>query len=253
MSNLRRIDPTLDGLALRRATTEAFDSYARYWIESFRLPYLDADEVDRGLTAHGYIEYVLPALESGRGVIVALPHLGGWEWAGRWLADRGHRVTAVVERLDPPELFDWFVKLRTDLGMNVIAVDSSAGTEVLAALKRNEVVCLLCDRDISGTGVVVEFFGEATTLPAGPAMLGLRTGAPVLPTAVYFDEPPRGHHLGIVRPPLDVTRTEGSLRQDIVRITQTLATELEELIRRAPTQWHLFQPNWPSDAHGRGS
>lgn len=250
MANLRRIDPSLEGFALRRATTEAFDSYARYWIESFRLPHLAAGEVERGLSTRGYWEYVLPGLEAGQGVILALPHLGGWEWAGRWLADRGHRVTAVVERIEPPELFDWFVKLRSDLGMNIVAADASAGTEVLAALKRNEVVCLLCDRDISGTGVEVEFFGEVTTLPAGPAMLGLRTGAPVLPTAVYFDEPPRGHHLGIVQPPLEVARTEASLRQDIVRITQQLAHELEVLIRRSPTQWHLFQPNWPSDRNG---
>ena len=129
-------------------------------------------------------------------MILALPHLGGWEWAGRWLADTGHRVTVVVERIEPPELFDWFARLRNELGMKVVPLGPSAATAVLRALRDNEVVCLLCDRDLQGGGIEVEFFGERTTLPAGPATLGLRAGAPILPVAVYFtrrvQRPPRG-------------------------------------------------------------
>ena len=244
--HLKRVDPSLSGLALRRAVQGAFDSYARYWIESFRLPRLSARVVASWFTTVGFKDYVEPALERGSGAILALPHLGGWEWAGRWLADQGHPITAVVEQIDPPELFDWFKKLRADLGMNIVALGPSAGREVLGALKRNEVVCLLSDRDIQRNGVEVEFFGERTTLPAGPATLGLRTGAPVLPTAVYFDDRYLGHH-AIVRPPLDTARTEQPLRDDVARVTQDLAHELEWLIRRAPDQWHMFQPNWPSD------
>ena len=105
-------------------------------------------------------------------------------------------------------------------------------------------MCLLCDRDIEGDGVEVEFFGERTTLPGGPATLALRTGATLLPVAVYFR--PGRDHLGVVRPPVPVER-EGRLRDDIARITQVLARELEALIRAAPEQWHLLQPNWPSD------
>jgi KDO2-lipid IV(A) lauroyltransferase len=110
------------------------------------------------------------------------------------------------------------------------------------------VVCLLSDRDIGGKGVEVEFFGETTTLPAGPAIMALRTGCRILPTAVYFD----GDGVnGLVRPPLDATR-QGRLRDDVSRITQDLAHELEYLIRRAPEQWHLMQPNWPSDYEALG-
>ena len=179
-------------------------------------------------------------------MILALPHLGGWEWAGRWLADRGHGLTAVVEAIEPPELFDWFSDLRRKLGMRIVSLGPSAGREVLAALKRNDVVCLLSDRDIQRTGSEVEFFGETTTIPAGPATLSIRTGAPILPTAVYFTDRIDGH-LGIVRPPVDVTRSNEGLRADVQRVSQSLAGELEFLIRRAPHQWHLFQPNWPSD------
>lgn len=246
--HLRRADPLLSGVRLRRAVNEAFETYARYYLESFRLPSLSARQVDAGMSVVGYEEHVLPALDAGSGVILALPHLGGWEWAGRWLADRGHPVTAVVERIEPPELFDWFAQLRADLGMTIVPLGDGAARELLGALARNEVVCLLSDRDLQRNGVEVEFFGERTTLPAGPAMLGLRTGAPVLPTAVYFrGRTGNGHH-GWVRPPLDTARREGvRLRDDVARVTQDLAHELEVLIRRAPTQWHLFQPNWPGD------
>ena len=243
--HLRRADPTLGGQRLRRGVQEAFDSYTRYWLESFRLPYLSTRAVEKGMQVEGY-RYVTEALELGNGVILALPHLGGWEWAGRWLADRGHGLTAVVEAIEPPELFDWFAELRQKLGMNIVSLGPSAGREVLAALKRNDVVCLLSDRDIQRSGVEVEFFGETTTVPAGPATLSIRTGAPVLPTAVYFTDRTDGH-LGIVRPPVDTTRSGDGLRADVQRVSQELASELEDLIRRAPHQWHLFQPNWPSD------
>jgi KDO2-lipid IV(A) lauroyltransferase len=243
--HLKRADPTLGGVRLRRAVQEAFDSYTRYWLESFRLPHLSRPAVERGLRTEGY-DHVVEALDHGNGVILALPHLGGWEWAGRWLVDRRHGVTVVVEAIEPPELFRWFADLREKLGMRVVPLGPSAGREVLAALKRNDVVCLLSDRDIQRTGIEVEFFGERTTLPAGPATLGLRAGAPILPTAVYFTDRTDGH-LGIVRPPIDAHRSGDGLRADVARVTQSLATELEHLIRRAPEQWHMFQPNWPTD------
>jgi phosphatidylinositol dimannoside acyltransferase len=247
MRHQRRVTPEASPGDLQRRVDVAYVSYLRYWIESFRLPHLDSNVVRNGLTTQGYERYVLPALDNGRGVILALPHLGGWEWAGRWLADRGHRVTAVVERVEPPELFEWFVNLRTELGMNIVPLDAGAGREVLQALKNNEIVCLLSDRDLHRNGVEVDFLGEATTLPAGPATLALRTGAPILPTAVYFSGNRGTHHLGVVRPPLNTERSTSSLRADVGRVTQDLADELAGLIRRAPEQWHLFQPNWPSD------
>ncbi|MEL6889990.1 MAG: phosphatidylinositol mannoside acyltransferase [Actinomycetota bacterium] len=243
---LQRADPTLRGLRLRRAVQEAFDYYARYWIESFRLPSLSRRAVDRGFDAGDYDPHITGALAAGNGCILALPHLGGWEWAGRWIADQGHPITVVVEQIEPPELFDWFVNLRSELGMHVVPLGPTAGGEVVAALRRNEIVCLLSDRDIQRTGPTVEFFGEETTLPGGAATVALRTGAPILPTAVYFADGVDQHHAW-VRPPLTVDRRAKRLREDVHRITQQLATELERLIRRAPSQWHMFQPNWPSD------
>ncbi len=243
--HLRRVDPTASAATLRVQTQAAFDSYARYYVESFKLPTMSKRAVERGFTKDGY-QHIVDGLQLGNGVILALPHLGGWEWAGRWMTDQGHRLTVVVEPLQPPELFEWFVDLRTRLGMTVVPLGDGAAAAVMKALRANEVVCLLCDRDLERTGVRVEFFGEHTTLPAGPAMLGLRTGAPILPTGVYFTPRYNGHH-AIVRPALPTERLGPSLRDDVGRVTQLLADDLEVLIRRAPEQWHLFQPNWPSD------
>jgi lauroyl/myristoyl acyltransferase len=139
--HLQRVNPKLRGASLRVAAQQAFDSYARYYVESFRLPSLSAKTVARTFKLDGY-EQVPAALEQGKGCIIALPHLGGWEWAGRWLADQGVKITVVVEALDPPELFEWFADLRKALGMNIIPTGPNAGNAVMAALKRNEVVCL---------------------------------------------------------------------------------------------------------------
>jgi lauroyl/myristoyl acyltransferase len=241
--NLRRADPGLNGHELDRAVQQLFRSYARYWVESFRLPALSPEEIAAGFVAEGY-EHIEAARAAGTGAIMVLPHLGGWEWAAFWLTRiKGIPVTAVVERLDPPELFDWFVELRRSFGMDIVPLGPEAGRATIRALKDNALLALLCDRDLHGDGQEVEFFGERTTLPAGPATLALRTGAPIHPTAIYFDGAVRR---GVVRPALDTAR-RGTLREDVARITQDVAHALEDLIRAAPEQWHLLQPNWPSD------
>jgi KDO2-lipid IV(A) lauroyltransferase len=242
--NLRRVDPTLSGARLRRLVDETFESYARYYEESFRLPGTSAADLDAGFRVDGF-EHLEAAMATGNGAIMAMPHLGGWEWSGFWLTQvKGYPVTAVVEELEPRDLFEWFVELRRSFGFEVVALGPAAGAATARALKANHVLALLCDRDLSGTGPDVEFFGERTTLPGGPATLALRTGAPVLPTAVYFDGPELRR--SIVCPPLDTSR-QGKLRDDVQRVTQAIAHALEDLIRRAPEQWHLLQPNWPSD------
>lgn len=229
----------------RRAARDAFASYGRYWMESLRLPTVTPESVDAHFTIEGR-EHLEHAEATGRGAVLALPHLGGWDVGGSWLARQGFAVSVVVEALDPPELFEWFVGLRKAFGLQVIPLGAGAGTGVLAALRSNHMVCLLCDRDIGGSGIEVDFFGERTALPAGPVTLALRARSVVLPTAVYFDGD--GHH-AVVRPPLPTDR-RGTVREDVARITQDLARAHEKLISRYPEQWHLFQPNWPSDRVG---
>lgn len=227
-----------------RMVDEVFASYARYWAESLRLPSLSVTEVRTHMRYERY-DRIQAGIDAGRGTIMALPHLGGWEWAGTQLAMTGHPISVVVERLDPPDLFDWFVAFRERLGMRVISVGPQAAGQCVKALADNHILCLLSDRIVGGAaGVDVQFFGEVTKLPAGPATLALRTGAALLPCAVFFEG--RNGHVGDVQEPVSHLRS-GRLRDDVRVMTQQLATEFERLIRLAPTQWHLMQPNWPSD------
>lgn len=246
--NLRRVyqrDLTRNEMASKVQAT--FESYARYYYDSFRLTGMSVDEVADGFTVEGF-EHLQAAMDRDDvGPVLALPHLGGWEWAAFWITQvQGWKLAAVVEKLEPPELFEWFLEFRTSLGMNIIPLGPTAAAEVTMAAANKEIVCLLCDRDLTGVGPEVTFFGERTTLPAGPAVMALKGGCTVLPTAVYFTD--RGVH-GVVRPPIVIERSDdgGSIRADVVRFTEVLAAELETLISRAPEQWHLMQPNWPSD------
>jgi KDO2-lipid IV(A) lauroyltransferase len=239
----RRVDPGLSDAELARRARGVYHSYGRYYGESFRLPAVSPEALDAGLTHEGY-HHVEEALATGKGPILVLPHLGSWEWAAFWLTRvKGHRLTAVVERIEPPALYDWFVGFRQEIGIDVVPLGADAGKAVMGAIKAGHIVTLLADRDITGGGVEVTFFGEKTTLPSGPAVLALRTGAALLPTGVY-DRGAKRH--GIVRPPIPVARA-GTFRADVARLTQAIADELEVLIREAPEQWHLMQPNWPSD------
>lgn len=242
--HLRRVHPELDGRALRRLVNATFRSYARYWVESFRLPEMTVAEIDAGISVENF-QYIADAIDAGTGVIVVMPHLGGWEWAGIWTTlVKGYATTVVVEAVEPPSLFEFFASFRRELGLNIVPLGPSAATEILQALAQNHVVCLLADRDIPGDGIELEMFGEVTTIPAGPAMLALRSGAPLITAAVYFTG--EHGHRGVVQEPLEVRR-EGRLRDDVTRVTIEIANRLEELIARAPEQWHLQQPNWPSD------
>jgi phosphatidylinositol dimannoside acyltransferase len=243
----RRVDPTLQGAALQERVNQVYRSYGRYYAESFRLPALSEDEVAARLTIEGY-DHFEKALEGDVGPIMVLPHLGSWEWCGFWLPRvKSIQVTVVVEPLEPPALFEWFTAFRREMGMHAVPVGPDAGKAVTRALKARHVVALLSDRNVGQGGVEVDFFGERTKLPGGPATLALRTGATVLPVAIY--DRPGGHHEAVVREPLDTER-RGTLRESVARITQAMAEVLEELIRAAPEQWHLLQPHWPSDLTG---
>ena len=171
------------------------------------------------------------AFALGRGIVMALPHVGSWEWGGYWLALEGMPMTAVVERLEPPQLFEWFVAQRAAMGLTAVPLGEGSSGALLRALKEGEIAGLVSDRDLVGNGVEVEFFGERTTLPGGAATLALRTGAPLVPVVVYSG--PGNWHTGVVHAPVDTAR-RGSLREDIARVTQDLAEVFEDDIRRRP-------------------
>lgn len=232
------VDDELVALFVRRG----FESYGRYWAEGAKLPAIPPEEVvARFVIAEG-MEHLEAARDAGRGVIVALPHIGSWEWGGALLARIGLPMTAVAERLEPPALFEWFRAKREAMGIHVVPLDEHASTALVQVLRAGGVVGLLCDRDLEGNGVGATFFSRRVTLPGGPATLALRTGAPILVAACYSG-PGRDHH-AVVLPPIVAERTGARLREDVTRVTQQVAAGLEQLIRRAPEQWHVLPPRF---------
>ena len=225
--HLQRVDPTLSGLRLRRGRG-GLRLLRALLAGELRLPNLSAATVERVFDVDGY-DNIVTALAAGKGVILVLPHPRRLGMGRRWIAEQGHRSPSSSRRSNRRR-FDSFVDLRSALGIHVVPLGAGTGTTVIRALDDNHVVCPLADRDLQGGGPEVEFFGERTTMPAGPATLALRTGAPILPTAVYFTGRVDGH-FAWVRPSLGVERAGKRLRDDVQRITQDLARELETLIR----------------------
>ena len=231
------------------ASREVMRSYGRYfaealWARASRVPaMLASTEVDG-------LEHILAARDAGTGMIFALPHMGNWEAAAPIAVSHGVPVVAVAEILPNRRITDWFTEMRGEFGIEIVL--ASGRLEVMRrleeAISENKAVALLCDRDLKGKGVEVEFFGERTTLPPGPATLAVRTGAPLLPVGCYFQ---RDGYKVVVRPPLAVPEHHNKTDR-VEELTQGLARELESLIETAPQQWHLVQPNWPSDTGVNG-
>lgn len=242
--NLRRVRPNATDKELESLVREAFSTYGRYWVDTMQLPSLPVDVVDDGFSVTGY-ERILEVQASGIGPILALPHLGGWEWAAAWLGRVAEQpIAAVVERLEPHDVFEWFRDVRQSYGVEVIPLGPEALPSLVKSIKAASVVCLLVDRDIVGNGVEVEFFGHPTRLPSGPALLARRTGAPILPTAVYYDGSRAHCKIG---PAIEVD-SSARLRPYLVETTQRVAKALEDMIDEAPGQWHVLQPVWPRSA-----
>ena len=239
----RSIGTTLSPAELDAGVRSVFHSYARYYIDTARLPRLTIEDVDRGFSYEGF-RHIEDSIVRGKGTILVLPHLGGWEWAASWLAKvAGAQVTGVVEPLENDEVREWMHRWRESVGMQILPLGDGVTNELLRRLRANHVVCLLSDRNLGGAGIEVDFFGERTELPGGAAMLALRSGATIVPVAVYH----RGEqNHAICEPPIVVDRC-GGLRDDVARISQDIARVLEMQIRRAPEQWIVLQPNWPSD------
>jgi KDO2-lipid IV(A) lauroyltransferase len=247
--NLARVAPSADLDALTRA---ALRSYARYWIEVFRLPGLSTDQVvGRMRILHD--ERIRDGYASGRGLILALPHMANWDHAGAWLVASGVPFTTVAERLRPEALFDQFVAFREGLGMHVVPLTggaSSPSDHLRQVLTAGGALCLVADRDLSESGIPVQFFGETATMPAGPALLAVRTGAVLLPVTLWWDDPRPGSPLTAHIHEEVVDPGTGSLTDRVSAMTQALADAFARDIAEHPQDWHMLARLWRAD---RGS
>ncbi|GAA3882667.1 phosphatidylinositol mannoside acyltransferase [Streptomyces sedi] len=248
-ANLARVVPEADEAELRALSRAGMRSYLRYWTESFRLPVWSRERLGASLRLED-AHHLTDAVASGRGAVLALPHLANWDLAGGWLASElGIPFTTVAERLKPERLFDRFIAYRESLGMEVVAHDGGSSFGVLARrLRAGGVVALVADRDLSASGVPVTFFGEAARMPAGPALLAQQTGAALLPVRLWYDETPLMR--GRVGAPLPVPE-DGTRAERTAVMTQALADSFARAIADHPQDWHMLQRLWTADLDPR--
>lgn len=236
--------------ALPAMTKAAIRSYVRYWCEVFRLPTWSPAQIRASVRVVGD-QAVRDNLQAGRGVVMALAHQGNWDLAGAWACLDLGAVTTVVERLEPPEVYEAFVDFRRGLGMTVHPLGEPGLTGTLvAALKKGHIVPLLADRDLSGTGVEVELAGNAAQIAAGPALLAELTGAALVPATVTYEKvsvdrdgwPESGYRTLITFHP-EIELPTGGTRHERVRAgVEGYAAVLGEAIRSTPADWHMLQP-----------
>ena len=231
---------------LRRLSRDGMRSYLRYWLEVFRLPVIPPAEILGRMRAAGEEPAAFGHLAAGRGVIFALPHMGNWEHAGAWIVLRGAgKVTTVAERLRPESLYDRFVAFRQRLGMEVLPHSAGASRfGVLAQrLRAGGLVALLCERDLTGSGIEAGFFGEPARIMGGPAALAVQTGAALMPVTLWYE----GENWGArIHPEIPVPGT-GTGQEKIAAMTQQLARVFQDGIGRHPEDWHMLQKVFVAD------
>lgn len=243
--NLRRVvGPQLPKEEFDALVRRGLRSYARYWMEMFRLPSLSREQILRGFRLErGHL--LGEDVAAGRGAVVALPHAGNWDAAGAWVAAMGWPMTTVAERLKPEGVYERFLAFRRSLGMEIIPLTGGPQPplDVLAdRVGKGHVVPLLADRDLSARGVDVEFFGARTRMPPGPALLALRTGAPLYVASMWYE---RDAACGFLEGPLEVPGPEtGPLDQRVRVLTQQVADRLAAGIAQHPEDWHMMQRMW---------
>ncbi|MGQ0776689.1 MAG: phosphatidylinositol mannoside acyltransferase [Pseudonocardiales bacterium] len=240
--NLARVVPSASEEELDALVRDGLRSYARYWREVFTLPSADhqalVDQLDGAMEG---VEHLNAALATGRGVVAVLPHSGNWDIAGLWFVRRHGPFSTVVERLQPEALYRRFVDYRTSLGFDIVPLTGAGSPtpRLVRRLRAGGVVCLLADRDLTGGGVPVEFFGATARMPLGPARLAAVTGAVLLVIGCWFT--PDGWGIRF-HPPVPV-RGRGAA----AGVTQAVADCFATDIAAHPRDWHMLQPLWTDE------
>ncbi|MEH1056494.1 phosphatidylinositol mannoside acyltransferase [Micromonospora sp. CPCC 206171] len=246
-ANLRRVvGPDLPEAELDALVRRGMRSYARYWMEAFRLPALSRAQILAGFRLDPAGADLLAAdVAAGRGAVVALPHGGNWDAAGAWVAATGWPITTVAERLKPEAVYERFLAFRQGLGMEILPThggDRPAFDVLVDRVRAGTVVPLLADRDLSARGVEVEFFGGRTRMPAGPALLAVRTGAPLYVASMWYESDAACASL---EGPLPLPDPDSApLDQRVRLLTQRIADALAAGIARHPEDWHMLQRMW---------
>jgi KDO2-lipid IV(A) lauroyltransferase len=237
--NLGVVSPASSAVELEGLVVKGISSYFRYWCDTFRFPGWSVEKI-RNTVKVTNEDLLKGPVAAGTGVIVALPHSGNWDHAGAYFCAQGIPLVTVAERLKPEILFQKFLRYREAIGMEVLALDSNTLPTLSNRLNQGKLIALVADRDFSKSGVEVDFFSKKAKMPIGPAVLSLRTGAPLITAQVSYN--PNGIQIDFLGPL--TPRIEGSIEERAKDLVQQCANNFESGIAKNPEDWHMLQRIW---------
>ncbi|GDX21423.1 lipid A biosynthesis lauroyl acyltransferase [Actinomycetes bacterium] len=237
-SNLQRTQPNITPLDLDLLVYKATRSAFRYWCDTFRFPDWSKERILSTVTVNDE-RILMDAVAAGNGAIVTLPHCGNYDHAAAYFCARGAKIVTVAEHLKPEKLFKKFMQYRAEFGMEALPLDARVLPTLMQRIRSGCVIALAADRDLSKSGIDVTFFGGPARMPAGPALLAIRTGAPLISAYVSYTQ--SGIHIDFTRINLP---TEGSESERVVALVQKCADLFAEGIAQYPQDWHMMQRIW---------
>ena len=238
-SNLQVVMPSANSNELEEVVIRGISSYFRYWCDTFRFPGWSKQRIIDSVKATNE-NLLKDPVAAGTGVIVALPHSGNWDHAGAYFCAQGIPLVSVAERVKPEKLFQKFLTYRRAIGMEILPLDSNTLPTLSNRLNAGKLIALVADRDFSKNGVEVDFFGKKAKMPIGPALLSLRTGAPLITAQVSYN--PKGIQIDFLGPL--TPRIQGSLEDQAKDLLQQCADNFALGISKKPEDWHMLQRIW---------
>ncbi|CAN2203653.1 HtrB Lauroyl/myristoyl acyltransferase [Candidatus Nanopelagicaceae bacterium] len=237
-TNYTVVKPELSDEEIEKLVVDGLESYMRYWCDTFRIHRWSSQRIQSTVTTTN--DHLLRnPMNEGKGVIIALPHSGNWDHAGAYFCQEGIPLVTVAEILKPEKLFIKFLRYREEMGFEVLGLDARAFVTLIKRAREKRLIALVADRDLSSSGIPVTFFGRTAKMPAGPAVLAIKEGLPLVVAHVSYTE--KGIHIDFHA--IDVP-AQGGEEARIAATVQNVAKTFEIGISKRPEDWHMLQRIW---------
>lgn len=226
-------------MVLDEHVMEVFRNFAKYLVDFFRFPKFTEKYISRNIDIEGR-EHLDGCLSEGKGMIALSLHLGNWELGGAVVAGLEYPISAIVLEHKSKKIDDFFVRQRAINGMRSIPIGMQI-KECFRALGRNEVIAIAGDKDYTSNGILVDFFGKKAVMPKGPAVIALRTGAPIVFCALIRKK--NDTFKLCIEPPIKYEAL-GDPEKDLRTLMGKYLDIFEKHIRENPDQWYAFRKIW---------